>query len=159
MEPEVEGLASRVVDSLKIDISLSDDNAWLDWASPCNITLLFKWRFFIFVDVFFAWVRLKLLDLLSTLSCSRLCSAKQLCALFWRDPSICRVLFFSSSFVIRRVLCPCYDLLDVDLCVNNLSPALCKTTRYRMLPWQTSASECFLEWRLCFSEESIPIWM
>ena len=26
MEPEVEGLASRVVDSLNIDISLSDDN-------------------------------------------------------------------------------------------------------------------------------------
>jgi len=27
MEPEVEDLASRVVDSLNIDISLSDDNA------------------------------------------------------------------------------------------------------------------------------------
>ena len=80
---------------------------------------------------------------------------KQLCALSWQNPSICRVLFFSSSFVIRRVLCPCYDLLDVDLCVNNLSPALCKTTRYRMLPWQTSASECFLEWRLCFCEEKV----
>ena len=51
---------------------------------------------------------------------------KQLCALSWRDPSICRVLFFSSSFVIRRVLCPCYDLLDVNLCVDNLSSALCK---------------------------------
>ena len=97
----------------------------------------------------------------SYLTCWVLCPVfvsapqKQLCVLSWRDPSICRVLFFSSSFVIRRVLCPCYDLLDVDLCVNNLSPALCKTTRYRMLPRQTSASECFLEWRLCFCEEKV----
>ena len=80
---------------------------------------------------------------------------KQLCALSWWNPLICRVLFFSSSFVTHRVLCPRYDLLDVDLCVDNLSSALCKTTRHGMLLWQTSASECFFEWRLCFSEEKI----
>ena len=102
-----------------IDISLPDDNAWSDWPASCNITLLFIWRFFVFVDVFFAWVWSKLLDLLSILSRFRFCSTKQLCVLSWRDPSICRVLFFSSSFVIRRVLCPRCDLLDVNLCVDT----------------------------------------
>ena len=112
-------------------------------------------KFFIFVDVFFARVWSELLDLLSTLSRFHLYPVNN--SVHYPDEIPQFVEYFSFLPLLWSVECFVHamTLLDVDLCVDNLSPALCKMTRHRKLLWQTSASECFLEWRLCFSEEKV----
>ena len=97
----------------------------------------------------------------SYLTCWVLCpvfvSAPQNNSLRCPDETPRFVEYFSFLPLLWSVECFVHAMtsLDVDLCVDNLSPALCKTTRHRKLLWQTSASECFLEWRLCFSKEKV----